>query len=837
MICGLQRKIRRRKRQMNKKKLIITLKSDLCVGSGYSYAGIIDSDVCYDAYGIPYIPAKRLKGILREAAEFICASPEEREEEKINDTLPEAEKMVYIWPEDIDKLFGVNGKSIYEDGKYSYTGIRLHNAYIENYKDVYESLDSLNNRFKEYVTPQSVLEQFTIVKTQTKIDSQDGTAQDQSLRSTRAVKHYSPFDSEKEMVFVGEVELLGLNEEDAKKLDQIVKAVRNIGLNRNRGMGSVRCTLQELLNKKNNNDSVEKKEPYVDITAIDDTEELYKLSYCVRNTAPLVFNVGSNYETERYIPGQSVLGYFAAGYLKSGREADETFHELFLRNKMTFSSLYPCEGEKVFYPAPSFIKCLKRTKKYVDASNEKLFKEEGELRGTESLNNNAVEMQYTTANGNMPKKLKSKFVHISDSDKSSNLEAQSSNEEKKANIEDSGKLKNKTDYEIQVKEIETDIVYHHTKKSDRQESTDGELLYSFEAIRAQQTFSGTIIGKGKYLRTIAELMNENTLQFGKSKNAQYGTCVLESVPNIKKIGDKKRIYEAGSTILVTLQSDGIFLNENGYTVQCGFVRNTIAEALKKYIIKDDTKDAVQYESCVKSEDAYSEIESRKLVGFYSKWNLKRQAIPVVCAGSSFEFKLTESIEIEEDMLYVGERNGEGFGKLSIVKKDAKKYCIAEFEKNKAKDMDLSGAADLYKQILLSRMQELLNSKALRTEIRIKNSTTVGRITLMLTESINKHTDNMTAAYHCFVQKIKSIKDKEKQETILAVKDELICKGNELKYDSLCYKSELEPLIAMYNEIQHNQQCDDIKREVENMWAEYFMNYLIHEKYKHGERKA
>ena len=57
--------------------LIITLKSDLCAGSGYSYAGIVDSDLCYDIYGIPYIPAKRLKGCLREAAGLIGLTEEE----------------------------------------------------------------------------------------------------------------------------------------------------------------------------------------------------------------------------------------------------------------------------------------------------------------------------------------------------------------------------------------------------------------------------------------------------------------------------------------------------------------------------------------------------------------------------------------------------------------------------------------------------------------------------------------------------------------------------------------------------------------------------------------
>lgn len=47
-----------------KYKLQIQLKSDLCASSGDSFGSLIDNDICYDKYGFPYIPAKRLKGIL-----------------------------------------------------------------------------------------------------------------------------------------------------------------------------------------------------------------------------------------------------------------------------------------------------------------------------------------------------------------------------------------------------------------------------------------------------------------------------------------------------------------------------------------------------------------------------------------------------------------------------------------------------------------------------------------------------------------------------------------------------------------------------------------------------
>ena len=97
---------RRGMHKMNdrKYKLIITLKSDLCAGSGYSYAGIIDNDICYDAFGIPYIAARRLKGCLREAAELIGLSEEE-----------------------ICDLFGSGG-----DDKVK--GIYIDNGYIDHYE-------------------------------------------------------------------------------------------------------------------------------------------------------------------------------------------------------------------------------------------------------------------------------------------------------------------------------------------------------------------------------------------------------------------------------------------------------------------------------------------------------------------------------------------------------------------------------------------------------------------------------------------------------------------------------------------------------------------------------
>lgn len=53
---------------MRNYRIKIELLSDMCVSDGGIYNSAIDTDICYDEYGFPYIPAKRLKGCLRECA-------------------------------------------------------------------------------------------------------------------------------------------------------------------------------------------------------------------------------------------------------------------------------------------------------------------------------------------------------------------------------------------------------------------------------------------------------------------------------------------------------------------------------------------------------------------------------------------------------------------------------------------------------------------------------------------------------------------------------------------------------------------------------------------------
>ena len=46
----------------------IQLISDAIIGSGEGFGSLIDTDIVFDGLGVPFIPARRIKGCLRDAA-------------------------------------------------------------------------------------------------------------------------------------------------------------------------------------------------------------------------------------------------------------------------------------------------------------------------------------------------------------------------------------------------------------------------------------------------------------------------------------------------------------------------------------------------------------------------------------------------------------------------------------------------------------------------------------------------------------------------------------------------------------------------------------------------
>lgn len=754
--------------------IVIRLKSDLCPGSGYAYAGIVDSDVCYDSYGIPCLPGRRLKGCLREAAELIGLTETER-----------------------DTLFGKSGDN-------EVKGIRIGNAYIDRYQEIRRDLERLDPILRKYITPQNILDQFTTVRAQTKI-GENGVSDDNSLRFIRTVNHYLPEElGGTEMCLKAAAVIPDTISRDLlEKFAMTVKAVRLIGMNRNRGMGSVQCSLEP--------DSLSEEKASLPDSQItggypDDHAE-YIMRYTIRNTAPLVMSGEKDYKTEKYISGRSVMGFFAGCYIRETEQGgdSEEFADLFLKNRVRFGALYPAEkaydrkygteddslseetgGIKtdIYYPAPAFICRLKKTKRYVNVS--KIIPHD-----VNECVESGIGTEYAAGKGNQPKRLRGKFVCLKEDG-------------------------------ILLKEPAEDMIYHHTKKSKKQGNRDGDLLYTTEALREQQIFAGELAGNGKAIGVLAALLQKYPLRFGKSKGTQYGTCVLDGEPVIQKVVKRNRVYKAGSRILAVLESDGIFINDCGYTVRCEEVRDQIRNCLGI-----ERKESVSRNA---EEGVYTELETGVLTGYYAKWNLHRQAVPVVKAGSTFEFYLTEDLNTYTDVFWVGENTGEGFGRLHLIENKWEDCRMKLAQKEDFLPVKPGYTGELLQKMILDEVWERLKLNAVKSELYFPNAASLGRVTIMLAGSLAAYPDDAKESYHDFVRRISSIKTdhvRRKAESILEKQIGDVGDGS-LKYSSLA-----EDLKILYDGLS---QDDSFEEAMEKLWGRYLMEMLIQEKYnlKHRE---
>ena len=290
-------------------KIKVTLLSDLCTSSGESISGVIDIDSIFDEYGIPYIPGRRFKGILRdEACELL----------NFNNTPYNIH--------DIDRVFG-------KTGQFRSANLKIDNGYIPNYFEIVNEIKELSSsKYAKFYKPDFITNQFVSLRTQTTIERDNKRAKKTSLRVTRIVK------SGLEFYFKIKID----DENDIQLIKDSCKVLRHMGMNRTRGYGEVRC---ELIEDHDNYD--------VRKVLISDGNKL-KISY--RNLSQLMLpgKNNDNTATYDYLPGSAILGAFASIYhrqhnLKDDAHEDNMFYDLFLSNKVIFNNAYITDNSKKDY--------------------------------------------------------------------------------------------------------------------------------------------------------------------------------------------------------------------------------------------------------------------------------------------------------------------------------------------------------------------------------------------------------------------------------------------------------------------------------------------------------
>ncbi|MBI4854565.1 MAG: CRISPR-associated protein [Acidobacteria bacterium] len=197
--------------------LQLELLSPTLVGSGIGYGTNIDSDVVFDDSGIPFIPAKRIKGCLL-------------------DSIREVETLFSI--ADIEKSEIQIKQAFGKTGDENSALIYFSNLYIKDYEQNRAWLRYFlkSKNYKNIVTNEQILKTFTEIRQQTKIDN-GGVAYEHSLRTIRVLN--------KGLTFYGNVEIRTDQEQITNTLLLACLNFRRFGTKRNRGFGEVKCLLFE----------------------------------------------------------------------------------------------------------------------------------------------------------------------------------------------------------------------------------------------------------------------------------------------------------------------------------------------------------------------------------------------------------------------------------------------------------------------------------------------------------------------------------------------------------------------------------------------------------------
>ncbi len=186
--------------------------SPLHLGSGQADV-TVDAEVVHDDVGLPFFPARRLKGLLYESAlELVEASGEDMS------------GLGLATRETLDELF--------RHGVERDVQLVVQDFHVPAYEAVRDDLRYLEQAYGEIFRASDVLRTFSSVRYQTAIDEK-GVAVRGSLHNMRVLNAG--------VVFEGEIRILNGEERHERLLVLALRNLRSAGMKRSRGFGDIRC--------------------------------------------------------------------------------------------------------------------------------------------------------------------------------------------------------------------------------------------------------------------------------------------------------------------------------------------------------------------------------------------------------------------------------------------------------------------------------------------------------------------------------------------------------------------------------------------------------------------
>lgn len=313
-------------------KLIINTKSYLLAGSGEAQA-LVDTDAVFDKIGLPFIPGKRMKGLLRESA------------------LEIQESTGIYNPLLLDSIFGSKGNSA--------SGISFDNFYLKESQILSNEIKSINNELKTLLSPDKIKRHFSVEVQQNSME--DGVTKQTSLRNYRVVKKANSFEAS----INGD-----LSEQQKAMLYLAAINLKHIGTRRNRGFGLIDIKVEgsgiqdikqacEFLSKPFKGEIKEgsRSNTYSNITL----KATHFITYTIKTLSPVIIGKQRGEQntvaSADFIPGIAVRGMLAEKiFEKYGLSTDKAhedpfFFDAILNSSVKIKDAYPVHNNSIFYPA------------------------------------------------------------------------------------------------------------------------------------------------------------------------------------------------------------------------------------------------------------------------------------------------------------------------------------------------------------------------------------------------------------------------------------------------------------------------------------------------------
>lgn len=196
-------------------KITIELLSDTTFGRGDGVAGLIDQEVEYDAYGLPYLRGRTLKGLVSEECENLIALFESSQQQR--------------WQQVANDLFGTLGSTLG-------TIAAAHFGDAQLPKDLRQAIAFQVT--ESTISATEVLNALTTLRRQTAINATTGAPDAGSLRTARVISRAQKFSADIQFDQAPTADMLSL-------LAMGSAALRRLGSCRNRGRGQVKCSLHD----------------------------------------------------------------------------------------------------------------------------------------------------------------------------------------------------------------------------------------------------------------------------------------------------------------------------------------------------------------------------------------------------------------------------------------------------------------------------------------------------------------------------------------------------------------------------------------------------------------